>query len=34
MHIVAGYRSFGAMMMTWCDPKEVKKDEDAFEAIK
>lgn len=29
-----GAIGFGAMMMTWCDPKEVKKDEDAFEAIK
>jgi hypothetical protein len=25
---------FGAMMMTWCDPKEVKSDEDAFASIK
>ncbi|KAG7528636.1 hypothetical protein FFLO_06029 [Filobasidium floriforme] len=29
-----GAIGFGAMMMTWCDPKEVKSDEDAFASIK
>jgi hypothetical protein len=37
MHWIGICRSvsrFGAMMMTWCDPKEVKSDEDAFASIK
>lgn len=32
--LTVGPIGFGAMMMTWCDPKEVLDDERAFKAIK